>query len=85
MAAAGGLAMLPLDFGTAIVGTVQFAIALAFFGLGQYASRRINSRVGASLISWPCYGIAFIFGLSAIFTMYWNMFGPIVLWFVGLF
>lgn len=69
-----------LDFGTAIVSTVQFAIGLGFYRLGQYVSQRIKTRGPRILLSWPCYVISFIFLTSAVAMIYWNMFGPIVIW-----
>ena len=68
------------DYQTAIVGTVQFAIGLGFWQLAQYFSRQIKRPIGRALLSWPCYGIGFVFLSSAAFTILWNMFGPIVLW-----
>jgi hypothetical protein len=45
-----------LDFPTAIVGTIQFAIGLGFWELGRYLSRRIKWNVSRVLLSWPCWG-----------------------------
>jgi hypothetical protein len=73
-----------LDWGTAIAGAVQFAIGLGFYELAQYVSRRIKGNTG-KVLSWPCYGVAFIFLGSAVFTILWNMFGPAVLWLVSWF
>jgi hypothetical protein len=73
-----------VDYGTAIVGTIQFAIGSGFGWLGQELSRRINSPVIRVLLSWPCYGLAFLFLTSAAFIILWNMFGPFVLWIFGL-
>jgi hypothetical protein len=74
-----------LDFQTAIVGSVQFAIGYGFWWLGQHCSEWIKWPIGRALLSWPCYVLSFIFVSSAAFTMFWNMVGPIVLWVWGLF
>jgi hypothetical protein len=73
-----------LDWGTAIVSTVQFAIGSGFVWLGKYLSQHVKWRIGRVLLSWPCFGIGFIFLSSAVVTILWNMFGPIVLWLLGL-
>jgi len=69
-----------LDYQTAIVGTVQFAIGMGFGTLGQYCSQRVKWPMGRALLSWPCYGLAFIFLSSAALTILWNMIGPLVMW-----
>ena len=74
-----------LDFPTAIAGTVQIAIGYGFWRLGQYCSEWIKLPIGRALLSWPFYVLAFIFVSSAVFTMLWNMVGPIVLWIWDLF
>ena len=73
-----------LDFQTAIIGTVQFAIGYGFWRLGQYCSERFKQPLGRALLSWPCYGLGFIFLASAAFTILWNLIGPIVMWVVGM-
>lgn len=72
--------MMYLDFRTAAIGTVQFAIGLSFWSLGQYLSRNIKGRFGGAVLSWPCYGVALIFLSGAALTILWNMVGPTVLW-----
>lgn len=74
-----------LDFQTATIGTVQFAIGYGFWRLGQYCSERFKQPVGRALLSWPCYALGFIFLAGAAFTILWNMFGPIVMWVWSLF
>jgi hypothetical protein len=69
-----------IRLGTAIAGTAQFVIGMGFHELGKYWSRRIKGNTTRALLSWPCYGLAFVFISSAAFTIFWNMFGPVVLW-----
>jgi hypothetical protein len=72
------------DYGTAIVVAGQMAIAAGFVWIALFFSDRVRWRVGRALLTWPFYGLALIFGSSAIVTLYWNMFGPIVRWVLGL-
>lgn len=69
-----------LSWGTAIVGSIQCAIGMGFGALGQYFSRRVRWPAARALLSWPCYGLSFIFMLGAAVTILWNMFGPLILW-----
>jgi hypothetical protein len=75
--------MFDLDWSTAIVGTVQFAIGMGLYVLAQNLSRRFKGHVG-KVFYWPCYVLGFIFLASAALTILWNMFGPIVLWILSL-
>jgi hypothetical protein len=42
-----------LDYQTAIIGSVQFAVGYGFWSLGQFCSERIKQPVGRALLSWP--------------------------------
>jgi hypothetical protein len=55
-----------LDYQTAIVGSVQFAVGYGFWSLGQFCSKRIEQPVGRALLSWPWYALGFLFVSSAV-------------------
>jgi hypothetical protein len=82
--------MFDLNWEAAIVGTVHFAIGYGFWRLAQYVPQRIKGNTG-KVLSWPCYGLAFIFVSSAIFTGLIapflagliDIFGPIIAWAMG--
>jgi hypothetical protein len=69
-----------LSWGVAIVGTIQFVIGSGFLWLGQYFSHQIKRRIGRALLAWPCIGLGWVFISSAAFMIFWNMFGPILMW-----
>jgi hypothetical protein len=68
------------DYETGIVVLVQAAIAGGCAWVAVRLSERIKSPILRALLTWPFYALAFIFLASVAVTIYWNMFGPIVLW-----
>jgi hypothetical protein len=73
-----------MEFGEAIIVTAHFAIGLGFYQLAQYVPRRIKGNTG-KVLSWPCYGLAFIFVGSALFAFVVSMFGAPVFWLLSWF
>jgi len=73
-----------MDLQAAIISAVHFAIGACFFVMAQGIPNRIKGTWG-HVLSWPCYGIAFIFVGSAVFNMLMTMFAPYVAWVWNLF
>jgi hypothetical protein len=50
---------------------------MGFYLLAQDLPWRFKGNIG-KVLSWPCYGLGFIFLASGLFAILWSMFGPIV-------
>ena len=61
-----------------LVPFVQALIGAGFLCAAQSLARYIKVKPLRIVLSWPLFGLAYLFLSSALFEYIWNMVGPIV-------